>query len=104
MVSEDEALELMALLITSARTQVDEAAEYGPLRLIVAAERLSRLLADRASPETRAFAQTTTEAAGTLAMHVNDRDALVTGLDDLCAGVARVLVARAADGGSRSDG
>src|SRR4028119_1934433 len=29
---EDEAVELLAYLITAARTQVDEAAEYGPMR------------------------------------------------------------------------
>src|SRR3954464_3598940 len=39
--SEDEALELLAYLITAARTQVDEAAEYGPLRLLTAARRLA---------------------------------------------------------------
>ena len=36
--SEDEALELLAFLITAARTQLDEAAEYGPLRMLTAAE------------------------------------------------------------------
>ncbi len=40
--NEDEALELLAYLITAARTQVDEAAEYGPLRLLTAARRLDR--------------------------------------------------------------
>ena len=39
--NEDEALELLAYLITAARTQVDEAAEYGPLRLLTAARRLA---------------------------------------------------------------
>jgi uncharacterized protein DUF6092 len=103
MLTEDEALDLLALLVTSARTQVDEAAAYGPLRLLLAAERLSGVLADRGSPETRAFAGQTTQAASTLAMRVNDRDALVAGLDELCAGIAEVLVARAQDAG-RADG
>ena len=34
--TEDEALELLAFLVTAARTQLDEAAEYGPLRLLTA--------------------------------------------------------------------
>src|SRR3954466_9330293 len=37
---EDDALELLAFLVTAARTQVDEAAEYGPMRLLAAAHRL----------------------------------------------------------------
>ncbi|HEY7540718.1 MAG TPA: DUF6092 family protein [Methylomirabilota bacterium] len=53
--SEDEALELVAFLVTAARTQIDEAAEYGPLRLLTAAGRLAELIAERVSPETRAF-------------------------------------------------
>jgi Family of unknown function (DUF6092) len=35
--TEDEALELLAFLVTAARTQLDEAAEYGSLRLLTAA-------------------------------------------------------------------
>ena len=51
--NEDEALELVAFLVTAARTQVDEAAEYGSLRLLTAASRLAELIAERVSPETR---------------------------------------------------
>jgi hypothetical protein len=53
--SEDEALELIAFLLTAARTQIDEAAEYGPLRLLTAASRLAEMIVDRVTPETRAF-------------------------------------------------
>ena len=52
---EDEALELLAYLLTAARTQVDEAAEYGPLRLLTAAHRLADRIAPRSSDETAAF-------------------------------------------------
>ena len=51
--TEDEALELLAFLITAARTQLDEAAEYGPLRMLTAAGRLADFIAERASPGTR---------------------------------------------------
>ena len=51
---EDEALELLAYLLTAARTQVDEAAEYGPLRLLTAAHRLADRIAPRSSGGTAA--------------------------------------------------
>jgi len=53
--AEDEALELLAFLVTAARTQIDEAAEYAPLRLLTAAGRLAGFIAERASPDTRAL-------------------------------------------------
>jgi hypothetical protein len=37
--TEDEALELLAFLVTAARTQVDKPHEYGPLRLLTAAKK-----------------------------------------------------------------
>src|SRR5258708_31887768 len=51
--NEDEALELLAFLITAARTQLEEAAEYGPLRMLTAAGRLADFMVERASPGTR---------------------------------------------------
>ncbi|HJZ70672.1 MAG TPA: DUF6092 family protein [Vicinamibacterales bacterium] len=48
-----KALELVAFLVTAARTQVDEAAECGSLRLLTAASRLAELIVERVSPETR---------------------------------------------------
>jgi hypothetical protein len=40
--SEAEGLELLAYLVTAARTQLDEAAEYGPFRLLTPPRRGSR--------------------------------------------------------------
>jgi hypothetical protein len=51
--SEDEALEIIALLVTAARTQLDESAEYAPLRMLAAVGRLAGFIAERATPETR---------------------------------------------------
>ena len=50
---EDDALELLAFLVTAARTQVEEAAEYGPMRLLSAAHRLAETIGPRASEGTR---------------------------------------------------
>jgi hypothetical protein len=52
---EDDALDLLALLLTSARTQVDEAREYGPLRLIMPGHRVADAMSPRSSPETQAL-------------------------------------------------
>ena len=38
--TEDEALELLAFLVTAARTQVNEPNEYAPLRLLTAARKV----------------------------------------------------------------
>jgi hypothetical protein len=38
--------------VTAARTQVDEAAGYGPMRLLTAAHRLAEAIGPRASAET----------------------------------------------------
>ena len=51
--TEDEAVELLAYLVTAARTQLDEAAEYGPLRLLTAARRLGEMIAPRSSQPLR---------------------------------------------------
>ena len=58
---EDEAVELLALLITSARTQMDEPAHYAPMRLLTATERLSGMMLERASAKSREFLQVNVE-------------------------------------------
>ena len=55
--TEEEAVELLALMITSARTQMDEPTYYGPLRLLTATERLSAMILERASDKSREFLQ-----------------------------------------------
>src|SRR4029077_8489543 len=51
--TEDEALELLAFLVTAARTQLEEAAEDALRRMLTAAGRLADFIAERASPGTR---------------------------------------------------
>jgi hypothetical protein len=90
--SEADALEVLAYLITAARTQLDEAAEYGPLRLMGAA----RILADRLSPRASASLSTLLSAVAALpptATPRNDREAYVARLDQLCVAVADCLLA-----------
>ncbi len=84
-------MEVLAYLITAARTQVDEAAEYAPMRLITAAQKLGRHMAsDAASPVRKllgvldTFAPTSTPRT--------DRDAYVARLDTLCVALADCLL------------
>jgi hypothetical protein len=98
--TEDEALELLAFLVTAARTQVEESPEYGPLRLLTAASRLADFMAERASPETRALLAGVRDGPAA-ALRAGDPAAYAARLDEVCAAVARHLVAhfRHAGGG-----
>ena len=87
---EDEALEVLAYLVTSARTQVDEAAEYGPLRLVTAARRLAEFLRPRASGDFAAVIDALAEIP-LLAVPRDDRQDYVEQLDGACRAVARHL-------------
>jgi hypothetical protein len=91
--SEDEALELVAFLVTAARTQVDEAAEYGSLRLLTAAGRLADLIADRVSPATRAFLTGPLRRVPDLAVRTADPAGYVVALDQVCHATGQHLVA-----------
>jgi Family of unknown function (DUF6092) len=90
--TESEALELLAFLVTAARTQIDEPPEYGPLRLISAASRLADLVADRVSPETRALLTGPLRQGAEGAVRAVDPAAYAAPLDELCRTVAQHLV------------
>jgi hypothetical protein len=91
---EDEALELLAYLITAARTQVDEAAEYGPLRLLTGARRLAERIAPRSSEATAEFVRGPLDQMPELAVPHAGRDEYVARLDELCRVLAAHLLAR----------
>jgi Family of unknown function (DUF6092) len=91
--TEDEALEVLAYLVTAARTQVDEAAEYGPLRLITAAGRLADFVGPRASPATRALLEGPLRELPTTATKSNDPE-YAAKLDAVCRALADYLVDR----------
>jgi Family of unknown function (DUF6092) len=90
--SEDEALEILAFLVTAARTQVDEAAEYGSLRLLTAAGRLAEFIAERVSPETRTFLMGPLKQIPDLAVRTADPAAYVAALEGVCRAVGEHLV------------
>ena len=89
---EDEAVELLALLITSARIQMEEPAHYGPLRLLTAAERLSGMILERASEKSRGFLQENVERIPEMHMAMSNVDAYGASLDERCRAVAACLL------------
>jgi hypothetical protein len=89
--TEDEALELLAFLVTAARTQVDEPPEYGPLRLLTAAGRLADFVAERVSPETRALLAGPLRQIPSTAVLTADPAGYTAQLDDVCRAVAQHL-------------
>jgi hypothetical protein len=93
---EDEAVELLALLISSARIQMDEPAHYGPLRLLTATERLSGMILERASEKSRDFLQGNVDSIPELHMRMSDVEAYAAGLDGLCREVAECLLRHSA--------
>jgi Family of unknown function (DUF6092) len=90
--SQSAAVEVLAYLVTAARTQVDEAAEYAPLRLMTGAQRLAGHLAPRASAELRPLLEAL-EALPPTATPRADRAAYVAGLDQICIVLADCLLA-----------
>jgi Family of unknown function (DUF6092) len=100
--NEDEALELLAFLITAARTQLDEAAEYGPLRMLTAAGRLADFIAERASPGTRGFLAGPLKELPDAALRSVDPTKYAAQLDVVCRAIGEHLVSHFGPGGSKS--
>jgi len=91
--TEDEALELLAFLVTAARTQVDEPPEYAPLRLLTAAQRLGEAILERVSPGTRYLLSGPMQQISEVQTPSADPDGYTTKLDAMCAAIAQHLVA-----------
>ena len=88
---EDDALELLAYLVTAARTQVDEAAEYGPMRLLTAAHRLAEAMGPRATDATATALRGPLQDMPLLAVPRGDREQYVEQLDGVCRSLAKHL-------------
>ena len=99
--TEEEAVELFAFLVTAARTQLDEAAEYGPLRLLTAARRLGEMIAPRSSEPVRQLVTGPLQQLGPVPLSDDDRGDFAAQLDTVCVAVAEHAMQRA---GLRSKG
>lgn len=91
-VSVDAAVEVLAYLISMARTQLDEAAEYAPMRMLTAATRLADALPDDAPRPVRDLAHAIRQVPPTATPSV-DPAAYATMVDGLCTAVADCLLA-----------
>lgn len=100
MLTEEEVVELLAFLVTAARNLLDEPANYGPMRLLDGAERLSLFAEGRVSAETQALLQQIMTESPQVQSDLNQRERYRAGLDGLCTAVARHLVAQSSLGGA----
>jgi hypothetical protein len=89
---EDDGVELLAYLVTAARTQADEAAEYAPMRLLTAAGRLAEMIEPHASARLRPVLRDIRQGCSETAVQAGDPAGYVERLDALCRAVAEYLV------------
>jgi Family of unknown function (DUF6092) len=90
--AEGGAVELLVYLVTAARTQVDEAAEYAPMRLLSAAGRLAEMVEPNASARLRPLLRDIRQGCSETAIQAGDPAGYVERLDALCRTVAEYLV------------
>jgi len=91
-VSVDAVIEVLAYLISAARTQLDEAAEYAPMRMLTAASRLADALPDDAPRPVRELADAILGVPPT-ATPSTDPEAYTAMVDRLCAALTDCLLA-----------
>ena len=95
-VSESEALTLLAHLVTSAELCMTEPYDYGIFRLVDAASRLARAMVARSSGESRAFLEAFLEEVDVKKMwSTRDRERYGSFLRETSRRTAEHLVARA---------
>ena len=89
---ERDGVELLAYLVTAARTQVDEAAEYAPMRLLTAASRLAEMVEPNASAGVRPLLRDIRQGFAETAVLAGDPEGYLDRLDALCRSVGEYLV------------
>lgn len=96
--TEQEAVELVAFLVTSARGLATEPAEYGPMRLLEAARRLSSRAATRSTDQTIALLGALAEDISTwMQERRRDPGGATAVLDESCRAIARYLKEQGAE-------
>ena len=90
--TEEEALELLSFFLTSARILQREPAQYGPMRLLQAAERIGEFAKERSSSNTKDYLEGMAEDLDQALMHMADTERFVAAMDDMCRKVAQHLV------------
>ena len=89
--TESEAMELLAFLVTAARTQIDEPPDYAPMRMVTAAGRLREFMLDRVSPEGHQFLKNFLDPVPK-SFRQAGLEQYSASLDELCRQIAKHLV------------
>ncbi len=94
-VSDEEVFELLAFHLSAARALVEEPPDYGPMRLLTAAQKLCAVAAARSADDTGLFASLAEQIPQGLRQRLRDPEGYVRFLDEMCTTVARALAQRA---------
>ena len=101
LLNEDQAVELIALFLSSARLLISEPTAYGPLRLLTATERLSAMILDDVSPPTRKLLHLCIDRIPHTYTLANEVKEYAAAMDELCEALGQCLVERTElDGGN----
>lgn len=100
--TEPEAVEFFASLLAAARTQLDDPAVYGSMRLLTAAENLRDITQKRVSPEVRQLFNETISLTTQAQINMLDQETYQAILDELNRKVAAFLVAQRKHSGEKS--
>ncbi len=101
LLNEDQAVELIALFLSSARLLISEPTAYGPLRLLTATERLSAMILDDVSPPTRKLLHLCINRIPHTYTLANEVKEYTAAMDELCEALGQCLVERTElDGGN----
>ena len=92
--TEDEALTFLSFLIAAARTQLDDPASYGSMRILTVFEDLRAVVRERVSKETLALLDSTEEITEKAQVNILDRGYYVQALDELNRLMAAFMVDR----------
>jgi len=90
--TEEEGLELLVFLFSSARIQLDEPCQYASMRLLNAAEKVRDSIRERVSADTRLLLDGTDEMTAHAQMHTADLEDYTKTLDALCRRLAQYVV------------
>jgi hypothetical protein len=90
--TEEEGLELLAFLFSSARIQLDEPCQYASMRLLSAAEKMRDFIRERVSSDTRQLLDGTDDMTTYAQIHIAELECYTDTLDELCRHFARYLV------------
>lgn len=92
--SEDEVFEVIAFLVTAARLLPEEPVDYGPARLLTAAQRLCAFAAPRSGVSSAFLGRLAEGIVPRLSSRHSDRDGFRAFLEESCRAIAREAARR----------